>query len=112
MAFKLPIKIFRTPRHQRFEYNPRYWDPNKEERENRINRVRQMQEEGNVEGMKARIATGLRRGGARDHEYRRKLVQRSNYRLLTVLISIIIITIVVIWIFLPELVTAMFGQES
>ncbi|NNE29105.1 MAG: hypothetical protein HKN16_05690 [Saprospiraceae bacterium] len=112
MANKFPIKVFRTPRHQRFEYNPRYWNPDKEERENRLKRAQQMKEEGNVEGMKARISTGLRRGGARDTDYRRKMVQKANFRLMTVLISLIVITITVIWIFLPELITALFGTGS
>jgi len=35
MAFK--ITFFKTPKHRVFNYNPIYWDPEKEEREERLN---------------------------------------------------------------------------
>jgi hypothetical protein len=35
MAFRL--SFFKTPKHRVFRYNPIYWDPEKEEREERLN---------------------------------------------------------------------------
>lgn len=109
MAFKLPIRIFRTPRHQRFEYKPRFWDPEKEERRKRLEEIRTLQERGNVESMKARISSGLKRGGRRDPAYRAKMVKQANIRLLIVLVSVIFISLVLIWIFLPGLISAIMG---
>ncbi|MTI30769.1 hypothetical protein [Xanthovirga aplysinae] len=36
---KLP-SLFKTPRHQRFHIQPRYWDPEKEEREQRYAQIK------------------------------------------------------------------------
>jgi hypothetical protein len=30
------LKFFKTPRHKQFNYQPRYWDPEKEELEKRV----------------------------------------------------------------------------
>src|SRR5688572_25798186 len=38
---KFPSLFGRTPSHHRFEYKPRYWDPQKEEREERDRRIRE-----------------------------------------------------------------------
>ena len=110
MAFKFPISIFRVPKHQRFEYKPRHWDPDKEEREKRLAEIRKLQE-GSIESMKARISSGLRRGGVRDAEYRRKLVKQSNMRLLMVLGAIIVLTLALMWIFVPELVSSFLSSD-
>jgi len=109
MAFKLPLRIFSTPRHQRFEYKPRYWDPDKEERRKRLEHVELLKERGNVESMKARISSGLKRGGRRDATYRAKMVKQANIRLFVVLVSVILISLVLIWIFLPGLISAIMG---
>lgn len=37
---KFPTLFGRTPSHQRFQYRPRYYDPQKEEREEREKRIR------------------------------------------------------------------------
>lgn len=112
MAFKLPIRIFRTPRHQRFEYKPRHWDPDKEEREQRLSHIKKLQEEGSVDSMKARISSGLKRGGRRNPEYRSKMVRESNKRLLMILALIVLVGFALLWIFLPEVLSAMLGIGS
>jgi Flp pilus assembly protein TadB len=38
---KFPSLFGRTPSHHRFEYKPRYYDPQKEEREERDRRIRE-----------------------------------------------------------------------
>ena len=47
---KLP-SIFRTPRHQRFHIEPRYYDPIKEEMEQRIARIKSEIRAGNGESL-------------------------------------------------------------
>jgi hypothetical protein len=37
----LRFSFFKIPRHKRFEYTPRIWDPAKEEREERIKRIQE-----------------------------------------------------------------------
>jgi hypothetical protein len=37
----LRFSFFKIPRHKRFEYTPRIWDPAKEEREVRLKRIRE-----------------------------------------------------------------------
>ena len=34
-------RFIKLPGHKKFEYSPRYWDPEKEEREDRIRRIKQ-----------------------------------------------------------------------
>jgi len=112
MAFKIPLRVFRLPKHQRFEYKPRHWDPDKEEKRKRMEEIRQIQERGSVDSMKARISSGLRRGGGkRDAEYRAKLVKQANFRLLYVLIALVVVSLALIWIFVPELVADFMRSE-
>lgn len=35
------LKFFKTPRHKQFNYQPRYWDPEKEELEKRVAAAKQ-----------------------------------------------------------------------
>jgi hypothetical protein len=37
----LRFSFFKIPQHKRFEYTPRIWDPAKEEREERLKRIRE-----------------------------------------------------------------------
>jgi hypothetical protein len=37
----LRFSFFKIPKHKRFEYTPRIWDPAKEEREERIKRIQE-----------------------------------------------------------------------
>ena len=77
-------RFFKLQKPKRFEYNPIYWDPEKEERDDRINRIRQ--EMGiDIEG--GTVKTSLTRGSFR--QYKRKTKVRasrsSNIRLVIIL---------------------------
>ncbi|MDR1170083.1 MAG: hypothetical protein LBK97_04525 [Prevotellaceae bacterium] len=37
----LRFSFFKTPQHKRFEYTPRIWDPEKEDREERLKRIQE-----------------------------------------------------------------------
>jgi len=102
------LKAFNTPKNQKFEYHPRYWDPKKEEWEERKKELHQLQEKDNSpEAMKMRIAKGMRRGGRADTEYRSALVRRSNIRLLGIIGILILLSYIAIKIYLPQLLNSL-----
>lgn len=74
------FSIFKTPKNQRFEYRPRYWDPKKEKSQafkDRINRIKGQ----DVEGTKARISSSLRSKYGGDPRLKSQLVKQSNIRI-------------------------------
>ncbi|MEM9917462.1 MAG: hypothetical protein AAF990_05165 [Bacteroidota bacterium] len=92
----------RTPKHQRFEYIPRYWDPDKEELKQRIESV-QKAREGDPEAIKERISGGFRRGYNSDRKYRNQQVRRSNIVLLAVIAALVLLTFLFIQVYLPSI---------
>ena len=85
------FRFFRTPKPQRFEYKPRFYDPEKEEL---MDRVRNAEQQGDfsAENMKSRISGGFRRktgGYSTDRQFRSQQVKRSNYRLLIIVAFLI-----------------------
>lgn len=63
---KIP-SLFRTPRYQRFKIEPRYYDPVKEEMEQREAAIKQelsSDNESDIEGRKSRIVGGFRRNSS------------------------------------------------
>jgi len=101
MAF---IKFTRVPKHHQFEYKPRYWNPEKEELEERLKR-RETQD-NDPEAIKARISTGFRNKGYgygdREMTYRRRETKRSNYTLLLVIAVLLLLSWYFIATYLPE----------
>ncbi|MEO0732060.1 MAG: hypothetical protein AAFZ52_04455 [Bacteroidota bacterium] len=98
------LRLFKPPRHQQFSYKPRYWDPKKEEAEERRKRVEQLQE-GGVDAMKTRISGGFRRGqgGKAAGAYRSARVKRSNSTLLIVLICLFVLAYLALQMYIPGL---------
>ncbi|MEL6718007.1 MAG: hypothetical protein AAFO82_01115 [Bacteroidota bacterium] len=80
------FRFFKTPNPQRFDYKPRFYDPEKEELMERVRNAEQ-QEEYDAESVKSRISGGFRRktgGYATDRQFRSQQVKRSNFRLLII----------------------------
>ncbi len=102
--------LFRTPKHQRYDYKPRYWDEEKELLEKRLKRIEMLQQDG-AEAMKARIASGMRRGYLADKGYRRKQVRKSNLLLLGIMIVLIVSVLLFLYEILPELSQFMGGDS-
>ena len=98
------FRFFRVPKHQQFDYKPRYWDPRKEELQERLKYLESLQEDG-VEGMKARISGGLRRGGGylADNRVRQRQVMRSNLILIGVIIALLILCYLMLMVYLPQI---------
>lgn len=88
MAF---IRVFRTPKHNKFDYNPMYWSPEKEDLQERLESVEQSKS-GDPEAIKARIGRGLRHrtagAGSETRGFRTRQVQKSNKTLLIVLVAL------------------------
>ena len=98
------FKFLKPPTHQQFSYKPRYWDPKKEEAEQRRQRVELLQT-GGVDAMKARIAGGFRKGsgGAAAGTYRNQRVKKANGTLFMVIIALLVVSYFAIEVYFPDL---------
>ncbi len=75
---RLP-SLFKTPKHRRFNYKPRYYDP-KRERFREVREAYEVDHKNDAEAMKARIRNGLHqsyrhKGEARKKEERARMVR-------------------------------------
>lgn len=103
MAF---LRIFRTPKPQQYRYIPRFYDPDKEDLENRLRRIQESKED-KVAGVKSRLEGGfMRKGGGYSADSRRirsGQARRSNARLLVILVALIILSIYFLSVYLPQI---------
>ncbi|MGK0390828.1 MAG: hypothetical protein ACI94Y_003588 [Maribacter sp.] len=100
----LKTNIFKTPKHRKYDYIPRYYSPEKEELDARIKRAEEMQDDG-IEGMKSRIAYKMKRAGnTQDYEsHRKKALMKSNLTLLALIIGLVVASILGIMFFSAEI---------
>jgi len=106
------FRFIKVPRHKQYEYQPRYWDPEKEKFEDRL-RNRQEAKEGSVQGMRNRVRSGFRQKGfLKDQSYRKRETFRSNIRLLAVIIALIGISYIFLTKYLPELIQLMEARQG
>ena len=77
-------RFIKIPGHKRFEYSPRYWDPEKEEREDRI---RQIKHEMGIEIPSDPNRTTIKRGSFRQAHRKTKIraTRGTNIRLVIIL---------------------------
>lgn len=77
-------RFIKLPSYNRFNYSPRYWDPEKEEREERI---RQIKHEMGIEVPSDPNRTTIKRGSFRQAGKKAKVkaTRSSNIRLLIIL---------------------------
>jgi hypothetical protein len=98
------LKFFRIPKHQQFEYKTRYWDPRKEELEERLRKVEERKADG-IEATKARIASGFRKKGYHGNkEYRRRQARRSNMILIGIVLVLLLLSYLFLTVYLPRIV--------
>lgn len=96
--------FFKAPKPQRFDYKPMYYDPRKEQLEERVKQIKAMQED-NPDAAKSRIKAGLRRGYSTGNaSIRKKALFRSNMILLVVVGVLIVLTYGFLTLYLPHLV--------
>ncbi|GJM05734.1 MAG: hypothetical protein DHS20C09_17300 [marine bacterium B5-7] len=101
------FRFFRLPKHQKYDYIPRYWDPRQEELEERLQRIEDIKN-GDAEAIKARLSGGFKRGGYQQGNvrFRRSQAKRSNLILLGVLVMLLFLSYMFISVYLPEIAAA------
>lgn len=105
------MRFFKPPLHQRYVYKPRFWNQEKEELKERLDRSSE-DKKGDAEYMKSRISDHFARRSSRSGEaaaYRDKQVSRSNVRLIIVLAIIIFLTYLLLM-SLPKFLILFEGQ--
>jgi hypothetical protein len=90
--------FFNKPEHRKFNIQPRYWDPSKDEREDRDRRIRgelglRDENETYIPNIKGRMKTQLRHGHFDSDGARNK----SNIRLLVIFVLLAIAAYVYIF---------------
>lgn len=97
MAF---FNFFKRPRHQQFDYKPRFYDPVREEREARIARLKM--KGSDTELAKSRISAGFQKRTKRG--YAGVDTRRSNLRLVAILVVLLFLTYYFIQKYLPQII--------
>lgn len=89
-------RFIKLPRHKTFNYSPRYWDPEKEEREERIRRIKQ---EMGIDVPSDPTRTTIRRGSFRQASQKAKVkaTRGSNIRLLIILAVLLAIAYLIFY---------------
>lgn len=100
------LRFFNLPKHQQYDYKPRFWDPKKEELEERLNRLNKIQE-GGAAGARARISGGFRRGYSLDSKVRSRQVRRSNLILIGIVVALVVLSYLMLSVYLPQIVEAL-----
>lgn len=109
------IKFNRTPQAQQFQYIPRYWDPEEEEKEKLRQRVKEIQaHSGSVEEVKKRLQGGFRRGYATEdvRRSRNRMVVKSNYILLATIVLLLLLSYVLLATYMPGIIEAIYGPQG
>ena len=91
-------------KHRQFEYIPRYYDPDKEELENRLKKYKR--EASDTELSKQRIRGGFRRKYRVENDYTKRSVRRSNRILLMTIGILLLLTYLFITEYLPKIIAA------
>jgi hypothetical protein len=83
-------RFIKLPGHKQFNYSPRYWDPEKEEREERIRRIKQ---EMGIEVPSDPNRSTIKRGSFRQASRNAKVkaTRSSNIRLVIILAALLMI---------------------
>ncbi len=89
-------RFIKLPSYKRFNYSPRYWDPEKEEREDRIRRIKH---EMGIEMPSDPNRTTIRRGSIRQVRQKAKVKagRSSNIRLLVILAVLFMLAYLIIF---------------
>jgi len=97
------FNFFKTPKPMRFEYKPKYWDPEKEKLEELKARM-ESSESGDVEAVKVRIAEAFARGGNKKlfAAERRKKSRQTNFIRLALILLMALLAYLVLTVYLPK----------
>ena len=89
-------------KNRKFDYIPRYYDPVKEEFEQRLKGYNK--EADATEIAKSRIRLNFKRGSVESVRFASKARRQANYRLLIIIAFLILITFITLNKFLPSLI--------
>ncbi len=104
----LRTNLFKTPKHRKYGYVPRYYNPDKEALEEKIKKAELLAEDS-IEGTKARIKHQMRKGRS-NGEYkseRRKAMIRSNLLLIAIIIILLVGGFMALEVYLPSLIESL-----
>ncbi len=104
-------RFFRVPKHQQYEYKPRFYDPKKEELQERLDRI-ELMKKGDAESAKARIAGGFRRGFEASGQLRRQSVLKSNLILLAIVVILLGMSYYFLIYYLPDILNMIEGSPA
>jgi hypothetical protein len=94
------FNFLKTIKPVQFDFKPRFYDAEKEAREERMRELGEM----DTEAMKARIAGGFRRStDLSAMHYRRKMTMRSNIIVMALIVLLALATFIFINFYLPKI---------
>lgn len=94
------FSFFKTPRHQKFKYVPRYYDPQKERLDEIIKNARG-EGTSSTEQMKSRISRNFQNRSASASQ-RSSINRRSNLLLVAIIIALFAFTYLLLTVYLPR----------
>lgn len=94
------FSFFKTPKHQKFKYVPRYYDPQKERLQEILNHAKG-EGSSDVDLMKSRISRNFqnRTGGT---SQRSSINRRSNILLIAIIVTLFAFTYLLLTVYLPR----------
>ena len=102
------LRFNKLPKHQKYEYKPRFWNPQKEEMEERFKQIDAVKK-GDAEAMKARLSANFRKGYSNDTRFRSRQVMRSNLILLGIIAILVVLSYLFISVYLPKIALSLGG---
>jgi len=98
----------RRPRHKSFDYIPRYYDPEKEERDGRIRTLKGEDAINSPEAAKVRIKGSFRKPITRSYEtdQYKKSLQKSRKMVLAITLILLLLTLYFLLEYLPNFLEA------
>ncbi len=94
------FSFFKAPRHQKFNYVPRYYDPQKERLEEILKNARS-EGSSETEQIKSRISRNFQNRSS-SPAYRSSVNRRSNILLLAIIITLFAVTYLLLTVYLPR----------
>ncbi len=98
--------LSRLPKNRQYTYHPRYWNPQKEELQERLKKA-ELRKKGDKDAIKERISSGFRRGYKMDTSYRRQRVVRSNLTLVAIIVMLLFLAYYGLGVYLPKILEAL-----
>ena len=87
------LKFNKRPKHKRFDYIPRYYDPKKEELDKIVESYKNMED---ADAAKNRIRSGLRNRYRGDASYKRRQERSANIRLISIIFVLFMVAYLIL----------------